>query len=178
MPTVAHEPSYFPLSCTPGVPESLSWKFLHGDKSFCETPGIDKSTSVCFIHTPFHPVARSLWLQLTQREDEPLTDDQWACTEIWLKSVAQNRNTRLVPLKHVYYHTWSGSPVQVRCMRQGAQGWCTEISLRDGMQREVVGGFRMGDTCMPMADSCHCMAKTTTILQSNWPPFKIRIFLK
>ena len=26
------------------------------------------------------------------------------------------------------------------------------------------GGFRMGDTCTPMADSCKCMAKTTTIL--------------
>ena len=28
----------------------------------------------------------------------------------------------------------------------------------------VGGGFRMGDTCIPMADSCQCMAKTTTIL--------------
>ena len=25
-------------------------------------------------------------------------------------------------------------------------------------------GFRMGDTSTPMADSCQCMAKTTTIL--------------
>ena len=25
-------------------------------------------------------------------------------------------------------------------------------------------GFRMGDTCTPMADSCECMAETTTIL--------------
>ena len=25
-------------------------------------------------------------------------------------------------------------------------------------------GFRMGDTCTPMADSCQCMAKPTTIL--------------
>jgi len=24
--------------------------------------------------------------------------------------------------------------------------------------------FRMGDTCIPMADSCECMAKPTTIL--------------
>ena len=28
--------------------------------------------------------------------------------------------------------------------------------------REVGAGFRMGDTCIPMADSCECMAKTTT----------------
>ena len=25
-------------------------------------------------------------------------------------------------------------------------------------------GFGIGDTCTPMADSCQCMAKTTTIL--------------
>ena len=29
-------------------------------------------------------------------------------------------------------------------MRQGAQGWCTGMTLRDGMGREVGGGFRMG----------------------------------
>ena len=33
---------------------------------------------------------------------------------------------------------------------------------------EGVGrGFRMGDTCTPMADSCQCMTKTTTIPESN-----------
>ena len=49
-------------------------------------------------------------------------------------------------------------------MRQGAQGRCTRMTLRDGMGREVGGGFRMGDTGTPMADSCEFMAKTTTIL--------------
>jgi len=29
------------------------------------------------------------------------------------------------------------------------------------------GGFGMWDTCTPMADSCQCMSKTTTILASN-----------
>ena len=33
-----------------------------------------------------------------------------------------------------------------------------------GMGKEVGGRFRMGNTCTPMADSCQCMAKTTTIL--------------
>ena len=66
-------------------------------------------------------------------------------------------------LKHVYYHMWNRSPVQVRCMRQSAQGWCTGMTQRDGMGREVGGGFRMGNTCKPMADSCQCMAKTITI---------------
>jgi len=31
--------------------------------------------------------------------------------------------------------------------------------FRDGMGREVGGGFRMGNTCTPMADSCPCMTK-------------------
>ena len=29
----------------------------------------------------------------------------------------------------------------------------------DGMEREVGGRFRMGDTCTPMVDSCQCMTK-------------------
>ena len=29
-------------------------------------------------------------------------------------------------------------------MRQGAQGWCTGMTQRDEMGREVDGGFRMG----------------------------------
>ena len=49
-----------------------------------------------------------------------------------------------IALKYVYYHMWNLSPVQVRCVRQGAQGWCTEITLKDGMRREVGGSVRMG----------------------------------
>ena len=37
-------------------------------------------------------------------------------------------------------------------------------ALRDGMGREVGERVREGNTCTPMADSCECMAKTTTIL--------------
>ena len=49
-------------------------------------------------------------------------------------------------------------------MRQGAEGWCTGMTQRDGIEREVGGGFRMGSTYKPMADSCQCMAETITIL--------------
>ena len=45
-----------------------------------------------------------------------------------------------------------------------AQGWCTGKTQRHGMEREVGGGIGMGNTCKSMADSCQCMAKTTTIL--------------
>ena len=45
-----------------------------------------------------------------------------------------------------------------------ARAWCTGKTQRDGMEREVGGGIRMGNTCKSMADSFQCMAKTTTIL--------------
>ena len=38
-------------------------------------------------------------------------------------------------------------------MRQGAQGWYTGMTLRDGVGREVRGRVRMGNTYTPMADS-------------------------
>ena len=44
-------------------------------------------------------------------------------------------------------------------MKQGAWGWCTGMTQRDGMGREVGGVFWMGNTCTPMADSCQCMAE-------------------
>ena len=59
----------------------------------------------------------------------------------------------------LYYHMWNESPVQVRCMTQDAQGWCTGMTQRDGIGREVGGGFRMENACTPVADSCQCMAK-------------------
>ena len=49
-------------------------------------------------------------------------------------------------------------------MKPGIQSQCTGTTLRDGMGREVGAGFRMRNTCTPMADSCQCMAKSTTML--------------
>ena len=54
-----------------------------------------------------------------------------------------------ITLKHVYYHMWNRLPVQVWCVKQGIQSQCTGTALRDGMGREVGGGFSMGDTCTP-----------------------------
>ena len=45
----------------------------------------------------------------------------------------------------------------------GSSGLRTGTTLRDGMGREVGVGFRMGDRCTLMADSCQCLAKITTI---------------
>ena len=45
-----------------------------------------------------------------------------------------------------------------------ARTWCNRKTQRDRVEREVGGGIRMGNTCKSMANSCQCMAKTTTIL--------------
>ena len=45
-----------------------------------------------------------------------------------------------------------------------AWGWYTGMTQRDGTGRELGGVFRVGNTCKYMADSCQCIAKTTTIL--------------
>jgi len=41
------------------------------------------------------------------------------------------------------------------------------MTLRDRIGREPGEEFRIGNTCTPMANSCQCMAETTTILYSN-----------
>ena len=43
-------------------------------------------------------------------------------------------------------------PVQVPV--QDAWGWCTGMTWSDGTGREVGAGFRMGNTCTPVVDSC------------------------
>ena len=66
------------------------------------------------------------------------------CGMIWKNSI----ETCILSLKHVYY-MWNRLPVQVQCMRQGAQGWCTGITLRDGMKRKVGGEFKRGTHVHP-----------------------------
>ena len=39
-------------------------------------------------------------------------------------------------------------------LTQEAWSWCTGMTQRDGMGREVGAGLRMGNTRMPVADSC------------------------
>ena len=45
-----------------------------------------------------------------------------------------------------------------------ARTWCTGKTQRDRVEREGEGGIVLGNTCKPMANSCQCMTKTTTIL--------------
>ena len=37
---------------------------------------------------------------------------------------------------------------------QDTWGWCTGMTQRDDMGRDVGGGFRMGNMYTPVADSC------------------------
>ena len=43
-------------------------------------------------------------------------------------------------------------------MKQGARGWCTGMTLGDGMGKEVGRGFGMGIMRTPVVDSYQCMA--------------------
>ena len=59
----------------------------------------------------------------------------------------------------IKYHVWNELPVQVRCTILDAWGWCTGMTQRDRMGWEEGGGFRMGNTCIPVADSFWYLAK-------------------
>ena len=130
----------------------MSWLFTSGGQSI----GVSASASVLPMNIQdWFPLGLTGWISM-QPKGLSRVFSMWEKARVeWFERTA---------LKHVYYHMWNRSPVQVRCMRQGAQGWCTGMTLRDGMGREVGAGSRMGNTCTPITDSCQCMDKTTTIL--------------
>ena len=55
------------------------------------------------------------------------------------------------------YVKWTASPGLMH--ETGCSGLVHWDDPEIGMGREVGGGFRMGNTCTPVADSCQCMAK-------------------
>ena len=65
---------------------------------------------------------------------------------IWPRDRSRARN---------YVKCW----VMVPCTILDTRGWCTGLTQRDGMGREEGGGFRMGSTSIPVADSFWCWAK-------------------
>ena len=117
-------------------------------------------TPIQYINAYIWNLERWYWwpFMWDSKRDTDVKTDFWT---LWEKARVGWFERRA--LNHVYYHMWSRSPVQVQCMRQCTQGWCTGITLRDGMGREG-GRVRTGNICTPIADSCQCMAKTTTIL--------------
>ena len=81
---------------------------------------------------------------------------------IWEKSIETYTLSyvKQIASGSVMYDT--GKPQPVHCYHQKGCG-------REGDGRGVQEG---GDTCVPMADSCWCMAKAITILQSKYPLIK------
>ena len=51
----------------------------------------------------------------------------------------------------ISYVKWITSPGLMH--DTGSRGWCTGMTQRDGMGRDVGGGFRMGNMCTPLTDS-------------------------
>ena len=46
-----------------------------------------------------------------------------------------------------------GGIFKTKVKNSAVGGWCTGTTQRDGVGREEEGGFRMGNTCIPVADS-------------------------
>ena len=67
-------------------------------------------------------------------------------------------------IEHVYYHIRNKSPVQVQCMKQDAWGWCTEMTQKDDMGREVVVGVQDGERMYTLGGFMSMDGKTNTIL--------------
>src|SRR5574341_336091 len=75
-------------------------------------------------------------------------------------------------MKHVKYHVGNELPVQVRCMMLDAWDWCTGTAQGDGMGREEGGGFGMGNTCIPVADSFRSEERRVgKECRSRWSPY-------
>ena len=79
---------------------------------------------------------------------------QYATGESWRNNSRKNEGMEPKQKQRpVVNRTGDGS--KVRCCKEHiAWGWCTGTTQRDDMGREEGGGFRMGNTCIPVADSC------------------------
>ena len=140
-----------------GVTES--WTRLVTDASSMKA-GLPLPTQKCPLSTSTaHTTADYSGLQPEQMDPEAgLREGTRECSR-----EREETHPLWIALKHVYYQLWNiASPGWMH--ETSAQGWCTRMTQRDGMGREVREGFRMGNTCKSMADSHQCMAKTTTVL--------------
>ena len=75
----------------------------------------------------------------------------------------KNNLNRHLSKKHLemankHMKRWSVSlsikEIQIKSRILADWGWCTGTTQRDGTGREEGGGFRMGNMCIPVADSC------------------------
>ena len=71
---------------------------------------------------------------------------------------------RRMALKHVEHHVRNELPVQVQCAILDAWGWCTGMTQRDGVGREVGGGVQDGEHVYTHGGCMLMYGKTHTIL--------------
>ena len=83
------------------------------------------------------------------------------CTSSWLSWWLTHNNIMKIVLRSLQREILWGAFFLKN--KNKKQTWCTRMTLRDGMGRDLGGGLRMGNTCTLMVDSCQCMAKITTI---------------
>ena len=67
-------------------------------------------------------------------------------------------------LKHVYYHVRIESPVYVQCKIQHAWGWCTGMTQRDVVGREVGGRVHVWERMYTRGGFMSMYGKTNTVL--------------
>ena len=138
-------------------PHDLQKTFCKLSASWYWTPPSPKPYTLTFPHCCFGAVSQS-YLRCCLPGCSPHFTPNKTWT-LWERARAGWYGR--MALKHVNYHMWNKSPVQVWCIIQDARGWCT------GVGREVGGGFRMKNTCTPMADSSQCIAKPIQCCKIN-----------
>ena len=106
------------------------------DEKRRETKGKGEKERYTHLNAEFQRIAR--------RDKKAFLSD--LCKEI-------EENNRMGKTRGLFKNIRNESPVQVRCMILDAWDWCTGTTQGDGMGREEGGGFRMGNTCIPVADS-------------------------
>ena len=93
--------------------------------------------SLCHTHTHTHTPTHTPTHPPTQSKSESKCQHQtWKSVIPSLIFVVE-----LILLKHIYYHVRIKLPVYIWCRIQHAWGWCTGITQRDVVGREVGGGF-------------------------------------
>ena len=144
------------------------WRKLSTEKLMLLNCGVGEdswSPLNCKDIQPVYPKGDQSWVFIGRTDDEGETPVLWPPHgKSWLIGKDPDAGTDwgqeekgTTEDEIVGWHHWlNGHETSARS--------CTGMTQRDGMGREVGGGFRMGNTCKSMADSCQCMAKTTTIL--------------
>ena len=76
--------------------------------------------------------------------------------ELWMevRNIVQEAVIKTIPKKKKCKKAKWLSDEALQIAENKAWGWCTGMTQRDGMGREVGEGFRIGNTCTPVADSC------------------------